>query len=60
MNKKEVFVEKVSEEELMELAGGSHEVQPQSTVLCLSLRLCPSWSIKLCPSIKIRCPMDVQ
>lgn len=58
MDNQKSFVEKVSEEELMNLAGGSNEVQPQSTVLCLSLRLCPSWSLRLCPSIRFRCPMD--
>ncbi|MGE7675030.1 class II lanthipeptide, LchA2/BrtA2 family [Lysinibacillus sp. NPDC094403] len=58
MSKKVSFVEKVSEDELMKLAGGSDEITPQSTVLCLSLRVCPSWSIRICPSIRFRCPMD--
>lgn len=44
------FVSKVSEEELKQLAGGT-EATPDSTVVCVSLRLC-KWSINYCPSFK--------
>jgi len=54
---KKVYVSKVSEEELKNLAGGSGEVTPQSTVLCLSLRVCYKWSVKMCPSVKKKCWM---
>lgn len=37
------FVSKVSEEELKNLAGGNDEITPQSTVVCVSLRIC-KWS----------------
>ncbi|WP_127488971.1 class II lanthipeptide, LchA2/BrtA2 family [Paenibacillus ehimensis] len=55
---KDVFVSKVSEEELKALAGGAgaDEVTPQSTIVCASLRVC-TWSIKYCPSFKVKCPM---
>ncbi|SET33420.1 hypothetical protein SAMN05216389_10928 [Oceanobacillus limi] len=53
---KQHYVSKISEEELKNLAGGSEEVTPQSTVVCVSLRLC-KWSIKYCPSFKRKCWM---
>ncbi|MCY7770048.1 class II lanthipeptide, LchA2/BrtA2 family [Bacillus haynesii] len=56
MEMKKDFVSKVSEEELKNLAGGNDEITPQSTVVCVSLRLC-KWSIKYCPSFKKKCLM---
>lgn len=50
------FVSKVSEKELKSLAGGNDEITPQSTVVCVSLRVC-KWSIKYCPSFKRKCWM---
>jgi hypothetical protein len=57
MEKQEqTFVSKISEEELKKLAGGYTEVSPQSTIVCVSLRIC-NWSLRFCPSFKVKCPM---